>query len=141
MVNSIRRKLIAIHCSVRKDQRLIFRYKVGRWEHFESLTAWDIREALRTTMERVEEAVPGTVAKAAAIDDENWKNNKRRSRRYIAESPDLLYIDSPHLESQSEGIAGYFVVTNIPWRDFPGIVRLLCQAAEIRYGSVSDIAF
>lgn len=141
MSNSIQRKLIAIHCSFWKGKRLVFRYKEGRWESFESLSPWDIREALHTVMERIEDAVPGSIAKAAEIDDENWKNNKRRTRRYIAESPELLYIDSPHLQEHSEEVAGYYVVTNIPWRDVSGIVRLVCQAAGIKYGSLSEIAF
>lgn len=136
-----KRKLVALHCSVRKERRLVFRYKDGRWEIFDSFRPWDIREALKIGMERIEEAVPGAVAKAAKLDDKNFMSKKLRTRRYIAESPDLLYIGSPHLQAQAEKVAGHYVVTNIPWRDVPHILRLTCKAAEIEYGSLANISF
>lgn len=135
------RKLVAVHWSFWKGKRIVFRYKEQRWDIFESLRPWEIREALRVVLERVETAVPGTLAKAATLDDEEWRSNKRRSRRYLAESPDLLYIGSPHLEGLSEAFAGYYVVTNIPWRDVSGILRLVCKGAGIQYGSLSDLSF
>ncbi|WP_156782818.1 hypothetical protein [Acidihalobacter yilgarnensis] len=135
------RQLKAIHCTVWKDRRIVFRYKDGRWDIFESIRPWDIRDALKTSLERIEEAVPGSMEKASSLDDKNWQSNKRRTRRYIAETPDLLYIESPHLQAQSEAVAGYHVLTNIPWRDVPHILRLACQAAEIDYGTLSNISF
>lgn len=72
----------------------MFRYKNERWDIFESLRPWDIREAIKIGLQRIEDAVPGTLEKAAELDDQNWRNNKRRTRRYIAEASELLYIDS-----------------------------------------------
>ena len=140
-MNTTKRQLKAIHCIVRKDPRIVFRYKDGRWDVFESLRPWGIREALKISLERVEAAVPGALEKAAHLDDKNWQSNRRRSRRYIAESPELLYIESPHLQAQSEAVSRYHVLTNIPWRDVPLILRLACQAAEIEYGALSNISF
>ena len=140
-MNETNRQLVALHCSVWKNRRIVFRYKKQRWKVLESFHPWDIREALRISLKRIEEEVPGALAKAAALDDQNWQSNKRRTRRYIAESPDLIYIDSPKLLAQSECVAGYYVPTNIPWRDVPDILRLCCKAAEIEYGSLSKITF
>ena len=140
-MNTTSRQLVAVHCSVRKERRIVFRYKMQRWDIFESLRPWDIREALKVTLEKIEEAIPGAVAKAAALDDKNWLSNKRRTRRYIAESPDLIYIDSPHLQAQSEQIAKHHVLTNIPWRDVPDILRLVCKAAGVEYGSLANLTF
>jgi hypothetical protein len=134
-------KLVALHCSVWKEKRIVLRYKGGRWEVFESLRPWDIREALKISLEKIEKAVPGAVAKAAKLDDRNFMSKKRRTRRYIAESPDLLYIESPHLREHAEKVAGHYVVTNIPWRDVPHILRLACTAADIEYGSLANISF
>ena len=106
----------------------------------ESLRPWDIREALHVSLERVEEVLPGSLENACKIDDENWLSGSRRTRRYIAESPELLYIESPHLQSQSEEVSGYYVTTNIPWRDVPGIFRLLCEAAGIEYGPLANVS-
>lgn len=141
-MNTPQKKLIALHCSVlRREKRLVFRYKSGRWDLFESLRPWDIREALKVGLEKIEDAFPGAVAKAAALDDKNFQTNKRRTRRYIAEHQDLLYIDSPHLIDQSECVAGHWVVTNIPWRDVSAILKLVCESAQMQYGSLSGISF
>ena len=140
-MNMARRQLKAIHCTVWRDRRIVFRYKEGRWDIFESIRPWDIREALKVSLEKVEKAVPGSLKIAANLDDKHWQSNRRRTRRYIAESPDLLYIESPHLQAQSEAVAGYHVLTNIPWRDVPHILRLVCEAAEIEYGSLANISF
>ena len=51
------RQLVALHCSVWKNRRIVFRYKKQRWEFFECLRPWDIREALRISLERIEKAV------------------------------------------------------------------------------------
>jgi hypothetical protein len=135
------RRLIAVHCSVSRTKRIVFRYKDQRWDIFESLDPWDIREALRVALGRIEDAHHGSLAKAAEIDDREWQSNKHRTRRYIAESAELLYLGSPHLTKQSEPVAGHHVLTNIPWRDVPKIIRLVCSAAEIDYGSLSGISF
>jgi hypothetical protein len=132
------RQLVAIHYNS-KDRCIAFHYKEQRWDVFESLRLWDIPEAFRITLGRIEEAKPGTLVKAAALDDKNWQSSKRRTRRYISESPELLYINSPHLQAQSEEIAGYHVLTNIPWRDIPHILQLVCNAAAIEYGSPVNI--
>ena len=140
-MNTTNRQLVALYCGVWKERRIVFRYKKKRWQIFESLHPWDIREALKISLERIEEAFPGALAKASTLDDKNWQSTKRRTRRYIAERPDLIYIDSPHLRAQVETVAGYYVPTNIPWRDVPDILRLACKAAGIEYGSLATIKF
>jgi hypothetical protein len=52
----------------------------------------------------------------------------------------LLCINSPHLQGQSESIAGYHVLTIIQWRDVPHIIKLVCRAAAIEYGSTANIS-
>jgi len=138
-IKTVNRQLLAIHYRS-KDHCISFHYKAQRWDVFESFHPWDISEAFKTTLERIEEAKPGAISRAADLDDKNWQSNKRRTRRYIAESPDLLYINSPHLQAQSESIAGYHVLTNIPWRDVPHILQLVCRAAGIGYGSPANIS-
>ena len=105
------RLLVALHYNA-KDRCITFRYKVQRWDIFESLRLWDIPEAFKISLERIEEAKPGALAKAADLDDKDWQSNKRRTRRYIAESPDLLYINSPTSKhSQKASLATTFSQT------------------------------
>lgn len=142
VINIPPKKLTALHCSVwGREKRLVFRYKSGRWDLFESIRPWNIREALKVGLEKIEDAFPGAVAKAAILDDKNFQSNKRRTRRYIAERRDLLYPDSPHLRSQSEFVGGHWVVTNISWPDVPAILKLVCESAPVQYGSLSGISF
>jgi hypothetical protein len=135
------RKLTAIYCSVWKTPRIVLHFKQQRWDVYESLRLWNIREALSVTLEQIESAYPGSLKKASEIDDKNWLKKTRRTRRYIAESPDLIYINRPHLAAQSQGVRGYHVPTNIPWRDVPIILRLVCRAAGLVYGTVASIKF
>lgn len=138
-MNTTRHHLSGVHWSVFKNRRIVFRYKEQRWDIFESFRPWDIPEALKTSLERIEESHPGALANAANLDDKNWQTSRRRTRRYVAESPNLIYIDSPHLQAQSVAVAGYYVPTNIPWRDVPNILGLICTTAGIECGSVSKI--
>lgn len=135
------RELKAIHYSIWKNRCIVFRYKQNRWTIFESIHPYDIGEALEITMKKIEHASPGTLKKASNLDDNKWQSNRQRKRRYIAESPELLYIDSPHLTAQSVEVAGYYAVTNIPWRDVPRIFRLLTEAAEIDLTTLTRISF
>jgi hypothetical protein len=119
----------------------VLRHKGIRWETFEVFYPRSIPHALTTTLAKIEEAVPGALKKADALDDKEWQTSKRRQRRYVAESPDLLYIGSPHLKRQSERVGDYHVITNIPWRDVPEILRLVCKAAEIECQYLSKFPF
>lgn len=139
MTNIFPRKLVGVYATFWKDRRLAFQYRQGRWDQYEVVRPWDIREAIHETLERLELASPGTLAKAAALDDKNWLASKRRTRRYIADRPELLYIDSPHLIKQSEAVMGFYAATNLPWRQVPDTLRLACQAAGIPYGSFSAL--
>lgn len=119
----------------------MFRYSQRPWQFFESFRPRDIREALRVTLEKIEEANPGALAKASVLDDKNWLLNKRRTRRYVAESADLIYIDSPHFRNQTVQIAGHHVVTNIPWRNVRVALMLVGKAVGVEYGSLSKLSF
>ena len=126
-----------------KNRRLIFRFREhGRWERFEAFRPWEVREALKVALERIEESVPGALSKAAELDDQEFQSNARRKRRYIAENKDLLYLNSPHLtERSSEPVKDHWVVTNIAWRDVPSIIRLVCEAAGVTYEPLGNLRF
>jgi hypothetical protein len=139
-MSGMQRQLTAIYYSVnRKERRIVFRYHAGRWNCLESFQPLDIRDALQTSLERIEEFKPGTFARAASLDDTEFQSNKLRTRRYISEDQDLLYIECPHLKEQSLFVAGYWIVTNISWGWVPNIIRLACQAAEVGAYPLSDL--
>ena len=132
-MNAPRKELKAIYASFWRGKRIVFRYSKGRWGIYEAVSPWEIGEALSISLQKIEEAFPGSLEKAAQVDDKNWQCSKSRSRRYIAESP--------HLKRQSVAISGFHVVTNISWAAVPNILRLVCDAAGIEYGNLSNILF
>jgi hypothetical protein len=68
--------------------------------------------------------------RVAQLDDEEFQQSRHRTRRYIAEHRDVLYIDSKHLtEAHSEQVLGYWIATNIGRKEVGKIVGLACHAA------------
>jgi hypothetical protein len=134
------RRLKAVYGTFRRDKRIALHYRQGRWDQYEIVKPLDIRDAIHLTLEAIEKSYPGALQKAAAIDDRNWLGNKQRTRRYIAERADLIYIDSPHLIAQSEAVCGFHAPTNVPWKQVWTILDLACQGAGILYGSFSKLS-
>jgi hypothetical protein len=134
------RRLKAVYGTFRRDKRIALQYRQGRWDQYEVVKPLDIRDAIRISLEAIETSHPGALQKTAAIDDKNWMKSKQRTRRYIAERADLIYIDSPHLIAQSEAVCGFHVPTNLPWKQVWVVLDLACQGAGIPYGSFSKLS-
>ena len=78
-----------------------------------------------------------TVAK---LDDEQFQQSKHKTRRYIAEHRDVLYINSEHLtEKHSEQVLGYWVATNIGRKEVGTIIGIACQAAGVKRETISKL--
>ena len=128
-------ELIAIHCDG-KNQRLAFRYREpkARWDMYQEVVPlWDIPDALQLCMEKIEAHQPGVLAMACLIDERNYERSRRRRRRYIAKEGEQLYPASPHLIGYSVSVCGYWAVTNVSWLGAITVIRLLCQAGNIKF--------
>lgn len=112
--NTPGRKLVAIQFFGVKAKIIVFYYKTARWEYFETFAPRSIREALKVSLKIIDDEFPGALDKAAKLDDKDWQADRKRTRRYVAENPDIIYIDSPHLQGQVENVKGFFLPTNIP---------------------------
>ena len=125
-------KLLAIKHTTRM---ISFCYRKGRWSIEESFYPQNVRDAFRTTFEKIEKSCPGSIAKTAKLEDEEYQNNARRKRRYVAESPDLIHPHNVDLIVQGhiEPIGDYYVDTNKRWDDIPKILKQLCRAASISF--------
>ena len=127
------KKLVALRYN-HKRRTISFRYEKPGWVISEKFHPSSVRETLRTTLETVEEAIPGSIAKAAELDDANQQFSKKQERRYVAETPDLLYLGSPHLAERYAELAGdYYVDTHHGWPSISKILNLICDAADIRF--------
>lgn len=119
----------AIHRRISFDRELFELYKPRTLHEFVS----QLLTALSSTS-------PDFMSKVAQLDDKQFQDSKHKSRRYIAEHRDVLYINSPHLtERHSEQVLGYWVATNIGRKEVGVIVGLACQAAGVKRESISKV--
>lgn len=73
------------------------------------------------------------VAKIMERDDAYWKNSEHKTRRYIAERHDLLYIGSPHLtEQHSKKVGEVWVATNIGRKEALAVSNMAAAARGIK---------
>lgn len=119
----------AIHRKVSADRELFELYKPR--------TLHDFVSQLLTVLSSIR---PDFMSKVAELDDKLFQESKHKSRRYVAEHRDVLYIGSPHLtEKHSEQVLGYWVATNIGRKEVGTIIGLACQAACVRRESISKV--
>ena len=70
------------------------------------------------------------LAKVSLYDDNTFMGSPHKTRRYIADRQDLLYIESPHLlEKYSRKVDAYWVVTNIGRREALAISSAAASSA------------
>ena len=119
----------AIHRKVSADRELLEIYKPRTLHEFVS----QLLTALNSTC-------PDFMSRVAQLDDKQFQESKHKSRRYIAEHRDVLYIGSPHLtEKHSELVLGYWVATNIGRKEVGTIIGLACKAAGVKRESISKV--
>ena len=118
----------AIHRKVNADRELFELYKPS--------TLHDLVSQLLTVLNSVR---PDFMSKVAELDDKLFQESSHKSRRYVAEDRDVLYIGSPHLTKNSEQVLGYWVITNIGRKEVGTIIGLACHAAGVRRESISKV--
>lgn len=79
------------------------------------------------------------MAEISRLDDEQFQQSKLKTRRYVAEHRDVLYINSAHLVDNSEQILDYWVATNIGRKEVSTIVGFACAAAGVKRESISKL--
>lgn len=78
------------------------------------------------------------MSRVAALDDQQFQESKHKTRRYVAEHRDVLYINSEHLtEKNSKQVLGYWTATNIGRKEVGTIIGYACQAAGVPRESIS----
>jgi len=106
-------------------------YEVHRHATYHGLLA-DLLTVLNTIS-------PGFMKDVAELDDQRFMASKHKTRRYVAEDRDLLYIDSPHLAEASKQVLGYWVVTNIGRNEAIAIAGFACRAAGVKSESMAKL--
>ena len=133
-------KILAVYVGlIRPPRRFAIHRKVSAdRELFEVYKPRTLHEFVSQLLTVLSSTSPEFMSKIAQLDDKQFQESKHKSRRYIAEHRDVLYINSPHLtEKHSEQILGYWVATNIGRKEVGVITGLACQAAGVKRESIS----
>lgn len=132
-------KIVAIHIGlVRQPRRFVVQRKAlsGR-DTFEVFRPRTFRKFIRELLTVLNCSRPNFMPRLAQLDDEQWMRSKHKTRRYVAEQCDHVYINSEHLvEKHTEQMLGYWVATNVGRKEVGVIASLACQAAGVARESV-----
>lgn len=123
---------------IRQPRRFVVHRKnaSGRdtYEVFKPRTLRDFIVQLLTTLNGTG---PDFMARLAKIDDDQWMKSKHKTRRYVAEHRDHVYINTERLtDRNTEQVLGYWVATNIGRKEASAFVSLACEAAGVPRESV-----
>jgi len=64
-----------------------------------------------------------------------------KTRRYVADNREHLYINSPHLEKHSRKVQDHWVVTNIGQAEALAIASAAAAAAGVKRLPLSELQF
>lgn len=135
-------KILGVYIGLRRPPR---RFVIHRWlgpghevfEAYKPETLHGFVSKLLTVLSSTRQDLMQTVER---LDDEDFQHSKLKTRRYIAEHRDVLYINSSHLtERYSEQVLGYWVATNIGSKEVSTIIGYACQAAGVKRESISKL--
>lgn len=135
-------KIVAVYVGlIRSPRRFVIHRKIGAdrdvFEVYKPRTLHDFVSQLLIVLSSTRSDF---MSRIAAIDDKQFQESRHKTRRYVAEHRDVLYINSEHLtESNSEQVLGYWIATNIGRKEVGSIVGFACEAAGVVRESISKL--
>jgi hypothetical protein len=84
---------------------------------------------------------PAFLSKVSQIDDKRFMASPHKTRRYIADQREHLYINSPHLEKHSRKVQEHWVVTNIGRLEVLAIASAAAAATGAKRLPLSELQF
>ena len=136
-------KIIGFYMALRgRPLRFLIRRKVSYSREILALYRCDtLREMITDVLTVLNPTHPDFMTRLQQLDDEEHQNSRHRSRRYIADRRDLLYINSPPLtEKFSIKVLDFWVATNINRKVANHIVWLACKAAGLQRENIAKLA-
>jgi hypothetical protein len=83
---------------------------------------------------------PHFLKTVSELDDRAFMGSKHKTRRYVAESKELLYIGNPKLADKfARQQSGLWFVTNISAKDTSRIAHMVARAARVPCESLSTL--
>lgn len=109
-------------------------------EVFELHRCLSLKQLITDVLRILNAAHPEFIARIQDLDDRAFQKSPHKTRRYIADRRDLLYINSPHLtDAHSINVLGCWVATNIGRKEASHLVSMACIAANVKRESLSAL--
>lgn len=132
-------KILTIYVGlIRQPRRFVVHRKnaEGR-DTYEVIKPRTLREFTRQLLVTLSGTHPDFMGRLAKLDDDQWMKSKHKTRRYVAEHQEHVYINSEHLvHKYTEQLLGYWVATDVGRKETTTLARLACEAAGVRRDSV-----
>jgi hypothetical protein len=132
-------RIVAVHVGlIRRPRRFAVQRKnsAGR-DSYEVFIPQTLKEYVVQLLTVLNGVHPDFMARLAQLDDKQWMKSKHKTRRYVAEHRDHVYINTEWLTDQhTEKVLGYWVATNIGRKEAWAIIGLACEAAGVRQESI-----
>ena len=131
--------IVAIYVGlIRRPRRfVVHRMKSSGRDTYEVFKPRTLRDFIIELLTTLNETRPDFMARLEKLDDDQWMKSKHKTRRYVAEHRDHVYINAERLtDKNTEQMLGYWVATNIGRKEASTIVSLACEAAHVRRESV-----
>lgn len=134
-------KVVAVYVGlIRPPRRFVLHRKLSAGhEVFELYKPRTLHEFVSQLLVALAPVRADFMAELARLDDAEFQQSKHRTRRYVAEHQDALYIESKHLTEYSKQVLGYWVVTNIGRKEASAIASVACSAARVSRESISKL--
>jgi len=136
-------KIIGIYIGlVRRPYRFVIRRRISsRLENFELHHPASLREFVAELLEVFTTESSNFMTALAQLDDKEFMSSKHKTRRYFAESKELLYIGNPKLADKfAREHSGFWFVTNIGAKEVSHISHMIAQVANVPCQSISKLS-
>ena len=102
---------------------------------------WNEIDIVRDLIRLLDAHYPKFLERFAMVDEKNLKNTPHRIRRYFSKTQLELYPrhDQEFAKKYSDNYKDYWVATNIGCPEIKTIIREMCEACEIKFGSIAQL--
>lgn len=125
-------KIIALYVSlIRQPYRFVVRRRMSTThEIFDVYRPHSLGDFVSELLQIFADDSTDFLEKVSRIDDRDFMASKHKTRRYIAERKDLLYIDNPQLaERHARQHSGYWFITNIGTKEAHRFAQMISEAS------------
>ena len=127
---------------VRRPYRFVSRRRIsGYRESYEVFRPPSLGDFVAGLLNVLSENSPTFMETLAQVDDREFMASKHKTRRYIADRKDLLYIDNPRLaDKYARSQSGYWFITNIGAKEAYRFAHMAAEAAKVPCETISKLA-